>query len=442
MSGCPHFFPVMQETLAWVLGEYGYLSSVLSLDSLIDGMASLLSGSTAKIGGGLASTRRLVLSALMKMVAQFGSCPASAATIIDAYTKSSDPDAQKRCLEFQTILTTAPHLLREVFPVDASLEDMDVGMNLNFMDAFVGDAISNGARPYQKPEGDDDEEFNITVTQTSSAFKMTPYEKPSEKTFGQGAMQGMGSSNMGVAGTPNVTLPPGAAAGAVASPVQQPINPGEPQLQLRHTANVWGKKAPPAQVPPATTPSTSSFASPVPAAAPSGYGGFGGNAPIAAAPVAAVKTAEQLEKERMAAALFGGISGAPPPPPPAPTPAPPARTQPVATTQPASLAIPSATLAASAPQPSPVASAAQVSQAVTAAPEVDLLGFDSATTSTTATVDMLSPTVLMDEPAHVPSAEPPAPTPAPAPAQAPVSDDPCKLFMCTVCFCLIPQSNN
>ena len=62
---------VLVETLAWVLGEYGYLSSILTLDAIIDGMCKLLqSGNTAKLGGGAPSTRRLILSAIMKMVSQ------------------------------------------------------------------------------------------------------------------------------------------------------------------------------------------------------------------------------------------------------------------------------------------------------------------------------------------------------------------------------------
>ena len=324
----------------------------MPLDMIIDGMCKLLeSGSTARLGGGAPSTRRLVLSAIMKMVAQYGSCPTVAAGVIDDYTKSSDPDAQKRCLEFQTILTQSPQLLVEVFPVDASLEDVEVDVNMSFLDGIVSEAVSNGARPYQKPEDDDDDDMNAVASQAASTFKMTPYEKPQERTYGQGAMQGMGSGNMGPSGSANVTLPPGGGPGSpqqVSSPNNQPTNTGEPQLALRNVASVWGKKTAPVQPPTASSvPSTSSFATPSPAA-PShqgygGYGGFGGSNTPAAAPVAPVKTAEQLEKERMAAMLFGGISsGAAPAPPPPP--------QPVATPQMTSPAIPQ-------PTPTPVPAA-------------------------------------------------------------------------------------
>lgn len=395
LSNSPNRMPrVLVETLSWVLGEYGYLSSAMPLDAIIDGMCTLLqSGSTTRLGGGAPSTRRLVLSAIMKMVAQFGSCPAAAAKVIDDYTKSSDPDTQKRCLEFQTILTQSPHLLGEVFPVDASLEDVDVDMNLSFLDGVVSEAISNGARPYQKPEDDDDDDMNAVVSGTASAFKMTPYEKPTERTYGQGSMQGLGSTNMGPGGSGNVALPPGGASGAVSpqaatSPTHQSTNPGEPQLVLRNVANVWGKQAPPVQAPAPPVPSTSSFASTPAAPAQSGYGGYGGfgaHAPASAAPV--VKTAEQLEKERMAAALFGGMSGVPPPAPPA-----------MATPQ---MAPPAAPV----PQPTPAALTPQFTPAVAAAPEVDLLGFDMGSTTTTpaSTVEILAPTPFDEAPAPLPA---------------------------------------
>lgn len=146
----------------------------------------------------------------------------------------------------------------------------------------------------------------------------------------------------------------------------------------------------------------------------------------------------------MAAALFGGIYGAPAPvrhaniyfllisflpfpdfnvatckqpPPPAPAP-------------PAAMATPQMTLAPNVPQPTPAAPpVALPAPPPAAAPEIDLLGFDMgpATTTTTmpSSVDMLAPTPLMEEPAPAPAAPPVPEPPAPAPAPA-VPDDPCK----------------
>jgi hypothetical protein len=207
-------------------------------------------------------------------------------------------------------------------------------------------------------------------------------------------------------------------------PVAQPT--GQPELTLRSTANVWGKKSTPAAAaaPAPMAPSTNSFANTTNnsfaytnAATSNSYGGsssygtssgYGGYQ----------KTAEQIQKEKMAAALFGGISATQPPPPPAAAPSPAINTpggqwgaKPVAAAAPTPTAP-----AAPAPAPVPVAAAP--------APEVDLLGFDAppAATTTSSTVDMLAPTALMDEPvAPTPVAAPPAPEPAaPPPPAAPV----------------------
>lgn len=389
----------------------------MPLDAIIDGMCQLLqSGSIARLGGGSPSTRRLVLSAIMKMVAQYGSCPAIAAKVIDDYTKSSDPDAQKRCLEFQTILTHSPQLLVEVFPVDASLEDVEVDINLSFLDGLVSEAISNGARPYQKQEDDEDDYINSVVSQTASAFKMTPYEKPSEKAYGHGAMHGMGSSTMGPGGLTNVTLPPGNASGPVSiptvnSPTNHLSNPKEPQLVLRNVANVWGKQSTPVVIQPAVPYGSSgaTFANTTTAPSPGGYGGFGTSIQAATAPpMAPVKTMEQLEKERLAAALFGGISGAHPPVPPPTRPS-------TATPQ----LLTTVTKLAQADVQSTVAP-------VSAPPQVDLLCFDmdsSTTTISHTSVDIFAPTPLVDKSSHVP----PVPTPSLKPAVPPSAPaDPCK----------------
>ena len=422
---------VLVETLAWVLGEYGYLSSQMPLDAIIDGMCGLLqSGNTAKLGGGAPSTRRLILQAIMKMVSQYGSCPAAAAKVVDDYTKSSDPDAQKRCLEFQSILTTAPHMLGEVFPVDASLEDVDVDENLSFLNGMVSEAISNGARPYQKPEDDDDDDMYggaSLTSDTANTFKMTPYEKPTA-TYGQGRMAGMGSTNMGPGGSGNVPLPPGAGATSphTVHPSQQVSPTGQPQLVMRNVANVWGKQAapPPPPAAPMTTPTVSAPASSgfgSFGASPSPYGGFGAaSTPVPAA--ALVKTAEQLEKERMAAALFGGISvtSQPPPPPHAPAATPQMMTPQV--NQQAHVA----------PTPTPVATApisAPAPAVATPALEVDLLDMGAwgdtgaVTVATPSTIDMLAPNPLVEEPVAAP-APPPEPAALPSSAPTPAIIDP------------------
>jgi len=390
---------ILLETMAWCLGEYGYLSAIASIDDITRDLCQIVS----KASQLHSVTRKFVISAVMKLVTQAGKCPPYAAVIIDDFTRSQDFELQQRCLEFQSLLTTAPQVLAQVLPVDASAEDVQVDTNLSFIDGFVRQALSNGAQAYEKPEDDDDDdEMMNSIMQTKApAFNLTPYEKPTKPTNNAGMlMRGLGSD---AAAANGVSLPPGAGYGSSGNAINAPSvgqAPQTNQLQLntRNVANVWGKgglsQAGPAP-PPTAAPATSSFessdnnyGSSSAYGASTGtstgnvYGGFGssssGNTYGAPTPAPEPeKTQEQLEKERQAAALFGGVipGQAPPPPPQRPATAAPV---PV----PAVMAPTAAPLAPAPPAP---------------APEIDLLdmmSFDSTpapSATVSAAVDIFAP---------------------------------------------------
>jgi len=397
------------ETIAWVLGEYAYLSGDFSIDEILVKLCTLTRrGKTLP-----PTTRKIVVTAIMKLVAQAGTCPPHAAKVIDDFTKSQDLDLQQRCLEFQTMLTSVPHILGDVLPIDASCEDIQVDINLSFLDTFVRSAISNGARLYEKPDDDDDEDYDLVVREQAkpSAFKMTPYAKPTitPGSIPLGQMKGTG-------GNANVTLPVGGSLppggysvgdnptqNITATPSAIPST--EPQLVLRNVATVWGKPNPTpppttatVSAPPATT-NTWSQPSSIPGSAHPTSTSF--IQPTLAAPAEPVKTEEQLRKERMAAALFGGSTTATSTSTTAPK-------RPIGRSsvpsQPAASIIQSAPLTATV-APTQVASVSTpinstVNQHPTAAPapvlEVDLLGFDSPPSSSTPTNTGTRSTLSLD----------------------------------------------
>ena len=419
---------ILLETMAWCLGEYAYLSVVCNLNQVL---SKLCAWDQARLAS---STRKCLTSAIFKLVAQAGVCPPQAAAVIDQYTRSKDVDLQQRCLEFQALLTTAPEYLGDLFPVDASAEDVDVDVNLAFLDNFVSDALANGARPYDKPqEDDDDEDDDYGMVTPSTAFKMTPYAKPEQPGahVRLGAAMGPGGQNTYSSG---VTLPPGGSSSNQAHPgggmqggQQMPPNDG---LALNtRGVNVWGKKPaapPPAAAPAAGIPGGNSFDNQAASStnnnpygqqqqqqqqdayggsSSGGGGGFGSKSTAygassfgqqsGAPPPPVEKTKEQLEKERQAAALFGGmVPGAAPPPPRASPPKPPAPP------------------AAPAPPPPPQAPAVEIDL-------LDMGAFDDVAPIASAAngaVDIFS------------DAPPPPVTQTPAPAAAPpmvetVSDD-------------------
>jgi AP-4 complex subunit epsilon-1 len=392
---------ILVETMAWCLGEYGYLSAITSIDNLLHQLCDLADQSGLNV-----TTRKYVLQSILKLVAQMGTCPSQAATLIDRYTKSTDCDLQIRCLEFQNILTTCPQLLPEILPVDASAEDVDVDSSLSFLNGYVQQSLNNGARPYSKPDDDDDDDdmggglyANGTAT---GSFNLTPYEKPTKPSHMFG-VSGMGSGAARTSNPTGVPLPPGAASTSptAASTAAAPAANGGLMLNTRNVANVWGKGGLTTTPYPAAAPAAAALtpaqdnrwdaasAAANPAPASNMHGGYGSSYGQPPAPAPAAKTAAQLEKERQAAALFGGII--PGAPVPAPTPA----------SAPAAPPPPPQPTAAAPPPPAP-------------APMVDLLDMSMwdapapAASAPAPDFDILSPT----------------PTPAPAaPAVETVSDD-------------------
>jgi AP-4 complex subunit epsilon-1 len=409
---------ILLETMAWCLGEYSYLSTAMTLEQILQKLCQWNKEQLAD------STRKFLTSAIFKLVSQAGTCPPEAAAVVDEYTRSKDVDLQQRCLEFQNMVTIAPQYLAEILPVDASAEDVDVDINLSFLDNFCREALANGANPYNKPEDDDDDDdelYGSTVAATS-AFKMTPYAKPETNVHRSNMIQGLGSG--GVTSVPGVALPPGAVSGNTAVMSTQVQAPKEGMQLNTRGVNVWGKKlqtpmptqapATPAPVPPSVPSSGFSTSS----ASTNPYGGFGASASSAAysgfsSPAAPQKTPEQLEKERMAAALFGGIVPGAAPPRPAPAPRPPVVAPPVAPVAAPPVAAPPITAPAPAPAPS----------------EVDLLDFgffDAAPPAVAPVIDIFASTPNLADnitrPAG-PSLTPAEPLAAPPHVVETVSDD-------------------
>lgn len=408
---------LLVETMAWVLGEYAYLSEEYTLEEIVSELCDIV-----RMGKQLTpSTRKIIVSAIMKLVAQAGQCPPDAAKVIDDFTKSKDVDLQQRCLEFQNLITTAPHLLGEVLPVDASCEDVQVDPNLSFLDGFVNQAIADGAKEYEKPEDDDDEDEFQYTSKKVSAFKMTPYEKPTKPgaSFNVGSMGGIGSGSIAAPSSSmsGVTPPPGAYGNnAQGSSISNNTNSGEPQLNVRNVANVWGKGGMTSGG--GIAPTSTSSATPAPAPVPStstntwssssAYSSSTSTYTKNAPPPEPVKSEEQIRKEKMAAALFGGGGQS------APSPARVARR----TTAPRSTAATATVSSAPAPHPTaaPVIASAQAPPPTPApAQEFDLLDFMSDPSPAPATtlgsgIDILSPSPMLEpEPQPEPTPPPPAP---------------------------------
>lgn len=288
------------QTMAWVLGEYGYLSSSFTKERIVESLCALAAETTNY------DTAAHIVTALTKLVAQIGSCPQRAAQLIRRFCSSPSLEMAQRCREFLSLLDGHTDTLVDILPVDASCEDVEVDENLGWLDGFVQQALAAGAAPYCPPPsaGDDEDDGS---SQRSSALKMTPYDMPAIPT----TAPSLGIMSGGAAGLVAVGTGFGSGQPLPVSPAPQ----GNQLLSSRGVNAVWGRNMPPPQPPAAPAPAASTptaqgsaafttrAASPVP----------GASVPSSASPAPAPAAPPKglSDKEKMAAALFGGVSAGP-----------------------------------------------------------------------------------------------------------------------------------
>jgi AP-4 complex subunit epsilon-1 len=313
-------------TMGWVLGEYGFLSDTMELEEICERLCELVERPFNQED----KTRGYILSAVTKITAQMGHSIDMADAMMNKYKTSRSTDLQQRCFEYLA-LKKNPDLMAEVFPEDASCEDIEVDPNLAFLTSFVQQAAAKGAPLYDPPEESDEEERAHTYDHNRLNFeayqkpeipynvKLPPNEVPGQNRWGapqQPFPQQDGSFPQG----------PG-----VPSPGNVGGWPGQDTSAKRAVKNVWGptgmnvnEPAPPAaQQDPYGRPGQYP-----PQGAPQGQPGqyYGNQAPSQQLygspgsypqepPAYNEEEAQPDERQMMASALFGGIPGAPNPVP-------------------------------------------------------------------------------------------------------------------------------
>lgn len=161
-------------TMAWVLGEYGYLSETMALDEICERLCELVDRPFSQED----TTRSYVLTAVTKITAQMGRTIELADAMMHKYKTSRSTDLQQRCFEYLA-LTKNFALMADVFPEDASCEDIEVDPNLGFLSAFVEQAAARGAPRYDPPEDSDDEDgYDDRNNANANRLNFEAYKKP------------------------------------------------------------------------------------------------------------------------------------------------------------------------------------------------------------------------------------------------------------------------
>ena len=291
--------------MAWVLGEYAYVLGGDALPEICDKLVDIgLLRSTDTMRKGY------VMSGLTKLTAQLGGQPTPATLkFAKKYLHSRDTVLSQRCFEFLELIKH-PAFMQEVLPVDASCEDIEVDENLSFLDDFVQMQRDQGMPEYNLPEGFG-EDVDVTP-RTSGADTLGEtglrYEAYSKPTVGDSQVNSAGviggaaslddpmaglavdngnANNLedaGFGGGLGAGGPWGA--GGHAGLVATANEPEPAKAPMEDPRNSWGGEEPSltGQVVPAEQP-----------AAPQ---------TVSAAPVPDPVVSE---REKMAAALFGGI---------------------------------------------------------------------------------------------------------------------------------------
>ena len=234
-----------------------------------------------------------------------GTCPPIAAQLIRKYKSSHDVELQQRCVEFEMLLQVGSNVMGNILPIDASCEDLGDDVELSFLDSYVNDKLNAGASSYSPPENIDDDEYLPTTT-NKREFNMTPYAKPSQGNTSSAAVSRVYNPESGSVSSSTAPSQSREYHSNDASQ-QHNLNNGQPTLNLRNAANVWGKQ-----------PTSSSFSTNVPIGNANSFGVGPSSHPMAQNTHASVgvpyepeKPKELTEREKMASALFGGVGGAP-----------------------------------------------------------------------------------------------------------------------------------
>lgn len=310
----PKIPAILAQTMAWVLGEYGYLSPTCSKEIIMDKLCHLAQQAHEP------ETKAHVFTAISKLIAQAGTCPSRVLQTIQLYAQSKSLDVQQRCLEILALLQQSETMV-EVLPVDASCEDIEVDESLSFLHQYVQVALQHGAKPYDPPAeflamlNDDDQDKKATLN-------ITPYATPKIPVATSGmvaSLPGVGPSTAGPTAAASAITPavPSVGLPGASAPLNAGAQQGNQLINTRGNNQVWGRK--PEPPPPAPAPAAAAVPTPAPVTPTVAPVATASPLPVAAhhvtvsndpTPPPPPQPRVLTEKEKMAMALFGGVGGA------------------------------------------------------------------------------------------------------------------------------------
>eukprot|EP00730_Choanoeca_flexa_P017685 TRINITY_DN8548_c0_g3_i3.p1 TRINITY_DN8548_c0_g3~~TRINITY_DN8548_c0_g3_i3.p1 ORF type:complete len:1290 (+),score=355.63 TRINITY_DN8548_c0_g3_i3:32-3871(+) len=234
---------VLVQTMAWVVGEYAYLAADYDQEVVLELMGELLDRSYQSN----AVTKGWILSAIVKLIAQTGLCPAPIKAQLQSLTSHASVNLQQRAVEALALLRNGT-VMQQVFPTDASCEDLEVNPDLPFLDGVVAQALAQGHSPY-KPAAERAPKPQAVAPQPEasrleSAFKFEAYDAPVEPA-NEGLFAGIGGrggSNSGASSVKGASTPAsGASTPVTGRKVIEGRKLNKPSTGLQVTKKRWGR---------------------------------------------------------------------------------------------------------------------------------------------------------------------------------------------------------
>uniref|UniRef100_I3M724 AP-4 complex subunit epsilon n=1 Tax=Ictidomys tridecemlineatus TaxID=43179 RepID=I3M724_ICTTR len=130
------------QVMSWVLGEYSYLLEKEKPEDVITRLYKLLMNDSIS-----SETKAWLFAAVIKLTPQAHSSNL-VERLIQEFTISLDTCMRQHAFELKYLHENI-ELMKSLFPVDKSCEEMVVDASLSFLDGFVAEGLSQGAAPYK-----------------------------------------------------------------------------------------------------------------------------------------------------------------------------------------------------------------------------------------------------------------------------------------------------
>ncbi|XAR70754.1 hypothetical protein NMG60_11027730 [Bertholletia excelsa] len=310
--GEPKLPSAFLQVICWVLGEYGTADGKYS--------ASYISGKLCDVAESHSSddtVKAYAVTALMKIYAfeiaagrKVDMLP-ECQSLIEELCASHSTDLQQRAYELQAVVCVDANAVENIMPMDASCEDIEIDKSLSFLNGYVQQSIENGAQPYI-PESERCGILDVSSFRThelqegpSHSLRFEAYELPKPVVPSRSPPASLASSSELVP-VPQPSYPRELHQ-ASSVPSVSDLGPPELKLRLDGVQRKWGR--PTYSSPAPSTSSTTTSQKPVNGVTQTdGMGNPNSRIQNTSYSSRRAEIEIDLEKQKLAASLFGASS--------------------------------------------------------------------------------------------------------------------------------------